>query len=109
MRSICSGGIASSAVAPLDAEATRMPSISTSVCAAFAPRRNTPAVAPGPPFWTISTPGWRCSNATMPCAPPRAISSASITVTSATRSSSRCGERDAVTTIGSSTAGGGGD
>jgi hypothetical protein len=42
-------------------EATRRPSTNTSVCALFDPRRNTPDTAPGPPFCTISTPGWRAS------------------------------------------------
>ena len=48
MRSIASSGIASSDVAPADDEATRTPSISTSVCPRLAPRRKTPDTDAGP-------------------------------------------------------------
>ena len=73
---------------------------------------NTPVVAPGPPFCTISRPGWRESSAARLSAPLRAISSGPMTVTSATRSAIDCGARAAVTTTGSSVAAliaGGGD
>ena len=97
MRSIWSSGIASIAAAPEDADAIRSPSMSTSVWAALAPRRKMPDVPPGPPFWTISTPLWRCRSSARLCAPLRRISSESMTVTSARRSVTRCGMRDAVT------------
>jgi hypothetical protein len=57
MRSICASGIASSEVVPALDDATRMPSISTSVCALLAPRKKTPETAPGPPFWMTLDPG----------------------------------------------------
>ena len=97
MRSTWSSGMASSDVAPALDEAILMPSISTSVWPRFAPRRKIPDSEPGPPFWVISTAGWRCRSSVRLCAPARAISAAPITVTSARTSAIGCEPRDAVT------------
>ncbi len=99
MRSTCPSGTASSDGAPTLAEETRKPSIRRSVWPRFAPRMNTPDVEPGPPFCTISMPAWRCSNSARLWAPLRAISSASMTVTSAISCSIGCDMRVAVTKI----------
>ena len=105
MRSIWSSGIASSDVAPrrrrADAQRRRSARASGRGSRRAGTRRT---CAPGPPFCTISTPGCRCSSSARLCAPPRAISSAPITVTSASSSGIGCGFRDAVTTTGSSAA-----
>ncbi len=105
MWSIWSSGIASSVVAPADDDPARRPSISTSVWPRLAPRRSAPDTEPGPPFFTISTPGCRCSSSARLCTPLRRISSPPITVTSASTSAIGCDARAAVTTIGSSVVG----
>ncbi len=94
MRSTWSSGMASSAVAPTDDDPTRRPSINTSVWPALAPRRNAPDVAPAPPLIVTSTPGCRWSSCGRLCAPLRRISSAWMTVRSASRSEIGCGVRD---------------
>ena len=107
MRSTWSSGIASSVGAPTVDDDTRSPSTRSTVWPRFAPRRNTPEVAPGPPFWTISTPGWPCRSSAKLRAPEAAIASASITVRSAVSVAIGCGMRAAVTTTGASCAIGG--
>jgi len=47
-------------VAPALDDATRTPSISTSVWPRFAPRNSALDTDPGPPFWKTLHAGWRC-------------------------------------------------
>ena len=66
---------------PAVAEATRMPSTSTRVCLALAPRSVTEACEPCPPLETILTPGYFFSSEGKSGAADLSISSSVITVT----------------------------
>ena len=106
MRSIWSSGMFSNALVPEVAEPIRMPSISTSVCALFAPRMNTALGWPAPPLLAISTPPNRCKSWINVSCPLAAMSPAVMTVTDCSVPDSGCGIRAAVTTTsGSATTG----